>query len=119
MAKAWTRWQDWAEVAIGALVALSPIVVETSTAALWTMIVLGALVVLDGLFSLAAPSMVAGEWVQIVLGVLLFVAPWVMGFTAFTSVSWVAWVGGVLAVLASAVAVPVATSAHRGLAGSH
>ena len=119
MAKSWTRWQDWTEVAIGALVALSTIVVSTSTAAMWTMIVLGALVVLDGLWSLASPSMVTGEWVQIVLGVLLFVAPFVMGYTAMTGASWVSWVGGVLTVLAGAVAVPVATSAHRGLAGSH
>ncbi|MFC0433166.1 SPW repeat protein [Kutzneria buriramensis] len=119
MAKSWTRWQDWTEVVIGALVALSPIVVATSTAAAWTMIVLGVLVVLDGLWSLASPSMVAGEWVQIVLGVLLFVAPWVMSYTAMSGASWVSWVGGVLTVLAGAVAVPVANSAHRGLAGSH
>lgn len=119
MAKAFTRWQDWTEVVIGALVALSPIVVATSTAALWTMIVLGVLVVLDGLWSLAAPNMVVGEWAQVVLGVLLFVAPWVMSYSAMTGASWVSWIGGVLTVLAGAIAVPVAASAHRGLAGSH
>ena len=119
MAKAWTRWQDWTEVVIGVLVALSPIVFSHTMAGMWTMIILGALVVIDGLWSLAAPSQVAGEWVQIVLGVLLFVAPWVMSYSGMTGAAWTSWIGGVLTVAAGAIAVPVATSAHRGLAGSH
>ncbi|MBV8932612.1 MAG: SPW repeat protein [Kutzneria sp.] len=119
MAKAWTRWQDWAEVVLGAIVALSTLVVETSAAATWSMVVLGVLVALDGLFSLGTPGTIAGEWIQIALGVLLFLAPFVMGYTTMTGAAWVSWVGGVLAVAAGVVALPVATQAHRGMAGSH
>ncbi|AHI00912.1 hypothetical protein KALB_7554 [Kutzneria albida DSM 43870] len=119
MAKAWTRWQDWAEVVLGVVIALSTLVVSTSTAAAWTMAVLGVLVALDGLWSLAAPGMVAGEWIQLVLGVLLFIAPWVMGYTAMNGAAWTSWVGGVLTVVLGAIALPVANLAHKGMAGSH
>ncbi|XVV02436.1 SPW repeat domain-containing protein [Actinosynnema sp. CA-248983] len=119
MTKAWTRWQDWAEVAIGALVLLSPLVVETSTAAMWTMIVLGALIAIDGLASLAMPAMVYGEWFQMLLGALLFISPWVMGYSGLMAASWVSWVGGVLTVAMGAMAMPAANAAHSGLAGSH
>ena len=114
MAKAWTRWQDWAEVVIGVLVLLSPLVVETTTAAMWTMIVLGALIAIDGLVSLAMPGMVYGEWFQMVLGALLFISPWVMGYSDLMAASWVSWVGGVLTVAAGAMAVPLANAAHGG-----
>lgn len=117
--KGWTRWQDWAAVVIGVVAALSFLVVETTTAALWTLVVLGALIALSGLYSLAMPVSVASEYVHILLGVLLFISPWVMGFTGLTGASWTAWVIGVLAVAAGAAAVPVASTAHRGLAGSH
>ncbi|NUT52582.1 MAG: SPW repeat protein [Saccharothrix sp.] len=114
MTKAWTRWQDWAEVVIGALVLLSPLVVDTTTGAMWTMIVLGALIAVDGLVELARPGLVFGEWFQIVLGALLFIAPWVIGYSDLTGASWVSWVGGVLTIAAGAMAVPMANAAHGG-----
>lgn len=116
--RAWTRPHDWAEVVLGVVIILSPLVFETSTAAMWTMVVLGALIALDGLASLAMPGMVYGEWVQIVLGVLLFISPWVIGYTEFTSASWASWIVGVLTVAVGAAALPVANAAHR-TAGQH
>ncbi|MFD9740495.1 SPW repeat protein [Umezawaea sp. NPDC059074] len=119
MNKAWTRWQDWTEVVIGVLVALTPTVADTSTGVVWTMIVLGALIAIDGLVSLGSPAMVATEWFQIVLGVLLFISPFVIGYTDLTGAAWTSWVAGVLTVVAGAVAVPAANTAHSGLAGQH
>ncbi len=117
--KAWTRPHDWAEVALGVLLALSPIVVATSTAAAWTMVILGALIALDGLASLAMPGMVYGEWAQLVLGVLVFISPWVMGYADMTGAAWTSWVIGVLTVAVGVAALPVATSAHHRVAGQH
>lgn len=117
--KAWMRWQDWAAVVLGVVVALSPLWLSTTTAALWTLLVFGVLLAISGLWSLAMPASVSSEYVHIGLGVLLFISPWVMGFTDLAGATWTAWVIGVLAVVAGAVAVPVATTAHRGLAGSH
>lgn len=116
MAKAWSRWQDWAEVVVGALVLLSPLVVETTAGAMWTMIVLGALIAVDGLASLANPGMVYGEWFQIALGALLFISPWVMGYSDLSGASWVSWIGGVLTAAAGAMALPLANAAHGGRA---
>jgi uncharacterized membrane protein HdeD (DUF308 family) len=117
-ARAWTRPHDWAEVVIGVVVALSPLWLSTDTTAMWTMVVLGALIALDGLVSLAMPGMVYGEGIQIALGVLLFIAPWVMGYTEFNGASWTSWIAGVLTVIAGAAAMPVANAVHR-TAGQH
>ncbi|MQA08070.1 MAG: hypothetical protein GEU98_05850 [Pseudonocardiaceae bacterium] len=115
----WVRWQDWGEVVFGIVVALSPLWFDTSTAALWTMVVLGALVALDGIASLAMPGMVYSEWIQMVLGVLLFISPWVMSYTEMTGAAWTSWIGGVLIVLAGAAALPAANTAHQRAAGQH
>ena len=116
--RAWTRPHDWAEVVIGVVAALSPLWLSTDTTAMWTMAVLGALIALDGLVSLAMPGMVYGEGIQIALGVLLFIAPWVMGYTEMNGASWTSWIAGVLTVIAGAAAMPVANAAHR-TAGQH
>jgi uncharacterized membrane protein HdeD (DUF308 family) len=116
--RAWTRPHDWAEVVIGVVAALSPLWLSTDTTAMWTMVILGVLIALDGLVSLAMPGMVYGEGIQIALGVLLFIAPWVMGYTEFNGASWTSWIAGVLTVIAGAAAMPVANAAHR-TAGQH
>jgi hypothetical protein len=115
----WTRPHDWAEVVLGVVAVLSPLWMDTNNAAMWTMIILGALIALDGLASLAMPGLVYGEAVQVVLGVLLFLAPWVIGFTEFNGISWTSWIIGGLTVVVGAVAFPVAQAAHRGAAGQH
>lgn len=118
----WTRPHDWAEVVLGVVALLSPLWMDTDNAAMWTMIVLGALVALDGLASLAVPGMVYGEGIQIVLGVLMFISPWVIGYTALDGISWSSWIIGGLTVIVGAVALPVAQAAHRagtGMAGQH
>ncbi|MEV6641298.1 SPW repeat protein [Amycolatopsis sp. NPDC051371] len=116
--RAWARPHDWAEVVIGVVAALSPLWLSTDSTAMWTMVILGALIALDGLVSLAMPGMVYGEGIQIALGVLFFIAPWVMGYTEFNGASWTSWIAGVLVVIAGAAAMPVATAAHR-TAGQH
>ena len=118
----WTRPFDWAEVVLGVVALLSPIWMDTDNAAMWTMIVLGALVALDGLASLAVPGQVYGEGIQIVLGVLMFISPWVMSYTNLTGIAWSSWIIGALTIIAGAAALPVAQAAHRagsGMAGQH
>jgi hypothetical protein len=85
---------------------------------MWTMVVLGALIALDGLVSLAMPGMVYGEGIQIALGVLLFIAPWVLRYTAFTGAAWTSGLAVVLTGIAGAAAMPVANAVHR-TAGQH
>lgn len=114
----WARPHDWAEVVLGAVLALSPLWLSTGSAAAWTMSVLGALIAIDGIVSLAMPGMVVGEGVQVVLGALAFVSPWVMSYTGFMGAAWTSWIIGGLTVLVGAAAVPAASAAHR-MAGQH
>ena len=115
----WTRPHDWAEVLLGVVALLSPLWINTDNTAMWTLIVLGALIALDGLASLAMPGMVYGEGIQIVLGALMFLSPWVLRYTEFTGASWTAWIIGVLTVAAGASALPVANATHQRTAGQH
>jgi uncharacterized membrane protein HdeD (DUF308 family) len=116
----WTRPHDWAEVVLGVVAVLSFLWMDTDNAAMWTMIVLGALVALDGLASLAMPGQVYGEGIQIVLGVLMFISPWVMTYTDMSGIAWSSWIIGGLTVIVGAAALPVAQAAHRsGVAGQH
>ena len=117
--RAWTRWQDWAEVVLGVVAVLSPLWLDTTNTVTWTMIVLGALIAVDGLFSLAMPGVVYGEYVQVALGALLFISPWVMGFTDMNGAMWSSFVIGALTLVVGLSALPAAATAHRGMAGQH
>ncbi|GGM35505.1 hypothetical protein GCM10012275_03510 [Longimycelium tulufanense] len=117
--KPWTRWQDWGAVVFGVYTLLSPLWLTTSTGAMWTMIVFGALLAIAGAWSLAQPGSVISEYSHVVLGVLLFLAPWVMGYADMAGAAWTSWIVGVLAVIVGLAGVPAANTAHRGLAGQH
>src|SRR5215218_1279824 len=84
----WTRLQDYGVLIAGLYAALSPIWVSTTGE--------------RGAF-----------WALIALGVLMFAAPWVLGYTDRTGASWTSWVVGVVAVVLGATAVPPSTRAHR------
>lgn len=116
----WTRWQDWAAVILGAYAILATLWTQTNGNALSAMLVLGALLVIAGLWSLAMPGSITSEYSHMLLGVLLFISPWVLGYTANMGAAWTSWIVGVLAVLVGAAALPEANAAHqRGVAGQH
>jgi uncharacterized membrane protein HdeD (DUF308 family) len=112
-ARPWSRWQDWAAVVLGAYLVLSTLWTETTGGALAALLVLGFLMLVSGLWSLATPASMTSEYVHIALGVLLFVSPWALGFADLGGASWTAWILGVLAVLVGAAALPEANAAHR------
>jgi VIT1/CCC1 family predicted Fe2+/Mn2+ transporter len=57
----------------------------------------GALLVIAGVWALSTRSVQFSEWAEVLIGVLLFVAPWVLGFSGLTSMALSAWIAGVLA----------------------
>jgi uncharacterized membrane protein HdeD (DUF308 family) len=65
------------------------------------------------------PGSMTSEYGHMLLGVLLFISPWVLGYTALMGASWTSWIVGVLAVIAGAAALPEANAVHRGVAGQH
>ncbi len=111
------RWQDWVAVVIGVAVALSPIWFDTNSAALWSMIVLGALVAVAGLANMASPATEMVVWAMGVLGVLMFLAPWVTGYSDFTGAAWTSWIGGAATVLTALAAMPEGSRLHFGHGG--
>lgn len=117
--KPWVRWQDWVAVVLGVYLILGTMWTATNGAAMSAMIVLGALLVIASVWSLAMPGSMTSEYSHMLLGVLLFISPWVLGYTGFMGASWTSWIVGVLAVIAGAAALPEANAAHRGIAGQH
>ncbi|QBJ95623.1 hypothetical protein ERC79_06280 [Rhodococcus sp. ABRD24] len=115
--KASTRWQDYAAVIIGAYAALSPLWLSTNNGARWSLIVLGVLVALAGLVHMARPEMVAADYAMGVLGVLMFISPWVMNFHAMGGASWTAWIVGALTVAVSVAGLPAMSARMHGHGG--
>jgi uncharacterized membrane protein HdeD (DUF308 family) len=112
----WTRLQDWVTLLAGVYTATSPIALSTigmtgDGKIVAAMITLGALLAISSIVSLARPGVTATEWVTIVLGVLLFVAPWVVGYAGLTGAAWTSWLVGALVVVVS---LTVVRASNRG-----
>jgi hypothetical protein len=113
--KKWTRWEDWVAVVAGLVVALSTLMVAPMGASVAMMVTLGVLLIISGVVNLAWPGMVAMEYVQGALGLLLLISPWIGGYADTTSgAAWVSWIGGAVAVIAAALAIRPSMEAHRG-----
>ena len=98
---AWKRWQDWSVVVLGAIMLVTPFVFgETSqSVAATAAYVLGALIALAGLGNAATSRPSGFEIVPAVLAVILFVSPWIFGFTAVTALAWSAGIVAILTVV--------------------
>ncbi|WP_157635419.1 SPW repeat protein [Nostocoides japonicum] len=114
MTKQWTRWQDWVALVAGVYAFLSPIWTTTVQKASVTLIVLGIVTALAALWSLYAPDVFGIDIAVAVLGVLFFIAPWVMGFTGTSPMAWTSWIVGVVTFVVGALAIPMENRAHRG-----
>lgn len=112
--KKWTRWQDWAALVVGVYAFLSPIWTNTDTRATWTMVVLGIVTALAALWSLAMPANQVSEYSHAVLGILFFISPWVLGFSAIHAMAITAWIVGVVTFIVGVWAVPEAGRLHHG-----
>ncbi|WP_040792788.1 SPW repeat domain-containing protein [Nocardia paucivorans] len=109
-----SRAQDLMAMVLGVFVALSPLWVDTNNRAAWTMVVLGALIALTALAQMYRPEMSAADYAMGLFGLLLFLAPWVMDYTAFTGASWTSWIVGIVTILVAAAALPaIAGRWHR------
>jgi hypothetical protein len=99
---AWKRWQDWVVVGLGVVLFLTPFAFgdTAQTNAATTAYALGVVIALAGVLNAAMRQVGGLELIPAVLAVILFVSPWVFGFTAVTALAWSAWIIGVLVVLA-------------------
>jgi hypothetical protein len=102
---AWKRWQDWAIVVLGIVLFITPLTVPfvsggtATAAAAYTAYVMGVLFVGLGIYMLANPARLLGEWIQVLLGALLIASPFAVGFSGVVVVAYTGWIIGVLAIL--------------------
>src|SRR6266508_2752545 len=59
------------------------------------------------------PGVVATEWLTVLFGVLLVIAPWVLTYTDRVGASWTSWAVGIIAVALGGSAVPASNQAAR------
>lgn len=109
----WTRWEDWVAVVVGLVAAVAALLMPPMGASMPWMLIVGILLIVAGVMNLAMPGMVAMEYVQLALGAVLFVAPWLGGYADMSSTAaWICWIGGAVAVIVAALAVRPAMHMH-------
>jgi hypothetical protein len=113
--KKWTRWEDWVAIAAGLVAALSTLFVPAMGASVAMMVTLGVLLIISGVVNLAYPGLVAMEYVQGALGLLLIISPWIGGYADATTfgAAWLSWICGAVAVVAAALAIRPSMQAHH------
>jgi hypothetical protein len=57
---------------------------------------LGLIAAADASWAFAKPNMRTPEWLMGLVGVVLFLSPWVLQFVAETAVAWNAWILGAI-----------------------
>lgn len=113
--KKWTRWQDWVALVAGAYAILSPLWTTTVAAATGTLILLGIIIALAAVASLAEPDAVMLQPLVAAIGAVVFVSPWVMGFGSTIAMAWTAWIVGLVTFVAGLLALPASNQAHNSL----
>ncbi len=103
-----THWHDWLNALLAVWLFISPWVLNfggvvdggpgTGTAAVamtaaWNAWVLGVIVFLLAITAARQPGS-GPEWLNVLLGIWIFIAPWVLGFVFFPAASWDHWIVG-------------------------
>jgi len=107
-----TRWQDGANAILAVWLFISPWVLQFAmtggdggdgTVAAWNAWVLGVVVFLVSLSAMGQRVVRGQEWLNLALGIWVFIAPWVLAFAGGKSdAAWDHWIVGALIVLVSA-----------------
>lgn len=113
--KRWVRWQDWANVVLGAWLFFSPWIFNYGGGAATNAWFFGAIAVVVGFWALGQAGSRLAEWINVALGTWMFFAPWVMGFGATsTAGAFNAWIiGAAIAILAGSSLATISTQAPR------
>ncbi|HEU5228212.1 MAG TPA: SPW repeat protein [Ktedonobacteraceae bacterium] len=104
MVRPWTRWQDWVNVVAGIILFISPWYTATSwnSASSWNAWILGVVIFLVALWALAMPGSMVPEVINIILGIWVFISPWVLGFANLSGEAWSAWILGIITIICAA-----------------
>jgi hypothetical protein len=97
------KWASWVSLAIGVWLLGAPSLLGYSYGAATSAPgMIGVLVAIASVWLITGDDAVPA-WMNLALGVLLFISPWVLGYSAITAALWNAIGSGVLLVLLSLV----------------
>lgn len=103
--KAWTRFEDWANVVLGAYLFFVPFFVAANVASAWNAYILGILIFCVALFALARPESKSAEWTNVVLGAWMVIAPFVLSSAALAGAMAInAYIVGALVIVFAGIA---------------
>ncbi len=74
--------------------------------AMWIQVVLGVATIGFGLWGEVPTANATPEMVNVILGALIFLSPWLLSFAGITNAAWNAWIVGLAMVVLEAVALP-------------
>ncbi len=98
------RVQDWITLIIGIWLILSPwFIGYAHMGHAWNSYLFGALVTIFSVFALYDRK-AWEEWINMVIGLWIFISPWVLGMVSI-NVMWNHWIVGIMTVLMSALSV--------------
>lgn len=113
------RWQDGLVMLIGLYTALSTIWTSQTGGSLVLMIGCGVLLIAAGAWEMSRPGVIAAEWVQLILGALLFISPWIASYTGHTGAAWTSWILGAVVVIVAALSLQPAMRDRPARAHDH
>lgn len=97
------KWQDWVNLVLAIWLFVSPWVLQFGQgnggaggavhAAAWNAWILGVLVFLSALSAIGRMEFWQ-EWLNMIFGVWLFIAPWALGFAGLRNAAWDSWIVG-------------------------
>jgi hypothetical protein len=117
--RSWTRCQSWLNVVVGVWLFISPWVLGTTSdgATAWNAWIIGAAIFVVALIAISTPASVVAPWGNVVLGVWLFISPWVLRYTDVSDGAVNAWVFGVVTVLVALWAMSGRRAVQRPMGG--
>ena len=117
--RSWTRCQSWLNVVVGVWLFISPWVLGTTSdaATAWNAWIIGAAIFVVALIAISSPASVVAPWGNVVLGVWLFISPWVLRYTDVSDGAVNAWVFGVVTVLVALWAMSGRRAVQRPMGG--
>ena len=103
--KAWRRFEDWANVVLGAYLFFVPFIVAANAASAWNVYIVGVLILCVALYALAQPDSKGAEWTNVVLGAWMIIAPFVLSSGSLAGAMAInAYVVGVLVIVLAGIA---------------
>ena len=90
-------WSNWLNLILAVWLFISPWVLPVTAAGAWAWDawIVGVVV---AVLSIAALTRMAQweDWINLILGVWLFISPWIFGYVATPVAAWNSWIVGVL-----------------------